>query len=221
MTDTLLRSVAEQLKTPLVQINQLAELSEPTSLQSIAVLSTQALRAVDAYLLVRGQVSFELEPVSLGAVLYDVAHELSPLAAEHNRDIQIDVRGRAVPVMAHKQSLQALLGLLGEVVLQLPSFDSNSPDRGYVTLGVHRSHGGVVAGAFSTETIRFSPAMVRTLTGRAAQTSPTTGPQGGASLAVADILATRLDTVLKPYRHASLSGLGARMTPSTQLRLVP
>jgi len=206
--------LAQQLKSPLIQINHIAETAEQTALADVAVLSSQALRAIDAYLLLQ-QAKLSFEPVSIGAVLYDVAHDLSPLARQYNVDIEIDSRGRAGSILAHKPSLQALIALLGEVFVQAPRQTARP-----IIIGAHRSATGIVAGVFAQDSIgQASLTAVRKLRDRT-QGLAETGTHGQASLLIADSLAEALGTTLNAYRHSKVSGLGARLVPSRQLRFV-
>ncbi len=216
--DRLLIALAEQLKTPLVQIAQLSELAAVDSSASISIITKQALRAVDAFLLAEAQTVLELEPVSVGAVLYDVAHELSPLAREYGVELEIDARGRTVPIMAHQGNLQTLVSLLGSTLIQSVGDTSSEPQR--VVLGCHTTKGGIVVGAFGSanETAGASLGVARKLYGRASQTSADT--TATASVMLADKLAVQLQSVLKVYRHSSLQGMGALFAHSKQLRLL-
>lgn len=229
--ERLMMALAEQLKTPLVQIGQLSELlgddmiasrqHKPTT-DAIRVLTTQALRAIDAFMLAEKQTSLRLEPVSVGAVLYDVAHDLHALAKEYDMTIEIDSPSRSVPVMADRRTLHALLSLLGGVIIQSPDAPTELPDKRRLILGSHSSKDGVVVGAFGSHN-QSTPAgltAVRALYGRASQGSGESGLQGMASMMLADTLSAQLQSVLKAYKHGRLQGMGMVLTPSRQLALL-
>lgn len=221
-TDRMLVALAEQLKAPLIQIAQLAEIDNfERQAASIGVLSKQALRSIDALVFVRQQTILELEPVSVGAVLYDVAHELTALAQQNNIEIEINQRGNRAPIMAHTVGLKTLLELAGDVLLRL-AVTGDTPGKQRLLLGCHPTIGGQMVGVFQTGNSLSQAGLnaARKLYGRAGQASPLMSLQGGASLVVADSLAVQLHSALKVYQHVSLKGLGAAFAPSKQLRLV-
>lgn len=219
-SDRLLMALAEQLKTPLVQIAQLAELdsADPLAIQS---LTTHALRSIDAFLQAEQQTVLDLEPVSIGAVLYDVANELTPLAQQWGVKLHIDERMRSMPVMAQQTALHTVITLLGGVLIQSQS-QPNVVQQPELILGCHRTKGGVVVGAFANHApvSAIGLANVRALYGRASQPLSDSGLQGAASIMLADKITAQLQSVLKAYRHTSLSGLGTLLVPSKQLRLL-
>lgn len=201
--------VADQLKMPLLQIRHLIELSEAGRDEQIMALASHALRTIDAYELAHGQSSLALEPVSVGSVMYDVAHRLFPYAQQYNCDIAIDSKGKHGSIMAERSSLQLLLELLGETLVAMPSA-SKCPR---IVLGAHAVKGEVVAGVFrAAKDMELSP---RRADGRSAAAW-----QPDAAIGLAELLALRLDTTLKPYRHSRFPGVGARFLRSSQLRLV-
>lgn len=218
--DRLLLALAEQLKTPLVRIAQLSEVRGQEESETVAALSRHALHSIDALLFAQQQMVFELEPVSVGAVLYDVAHDLSVATRGQDVHIEIDQRGRALPVMAHAMGLRTILHLVGDVLLQSRDIEGGRPQR--IVLGCHRTGDKLVVGTFGTgDTLtRSSLALARKLYGRASQVAPAIGLSGGASLVIADTLAMQLQSMLAVYQHASLRGLGVALTPSKQLQLV-
>lgn len=221
--DTLFAAVAEQLKTPLLQIARLSELDDSTVLQRISIMSEHALRLVDAYMqtMVQAQTILLLEPVSSSAVLYDAANILRPFARQFDYDIEIDIRGKSVPIMAHRDSLRAMIVLLGASLIEAGAGESANDQR-YLVLGTHHAAHGTVVGAFSNNLTLSQKALqlTRLLHGRAAQVVPTLGLAGGGGLAIADKLSEQLSAPLKAYRHSSLMGIGSLLLPSKQLQLL-
>lgn len=221
-TDTLFTALAEQLKTPLLQIARLSEMPAGVATGRISVISEQALRLVDAYIQVNSQLQtkLQLEPLNTSAILYDVANTLVPFAKQHDYDIEIDLRGKSVPIMAHRDSLRSMLTLLGASLIEASSEDEDAER--YVVLGTHRSAKGTVVGVFSSQVALSQKALqlTRQLHGRAAQVAPSLGLAGGAGLAIADRLSEQLAAPLRAYRHHSLTGIGSLLLPSRQLQLV-
>ncbi|HUP26635.1 MAG TPA: hypothetical protein VM124_03265 [Candidatus Limnocylindrales bacterium] len=221
-TDTLFTALAEQLKTPLLQIARLSEISESGANTRISVISEHALRLVDAYMQAQSQAQTKLllEPFTTSSVLYDVANSLKPFANQYNYDLEIDVRGKSLPVMAHRISLRAMLTLLGASLIEAGSADVIG--KRYLVLGTHRSAKGTVVGVFSNQVFLSQKALqlTRQLHGRAVQPIPSLGQAGGAGLAIADRLSHQLSAPLRAYRHQSLTGIGSLLLPSRQLQLV-
>lgn len=221
-TDELFLTLAEQLKTPLLQIARLAELSEQTHLPRIAVISEHTLRLVDAYVQCQEQTKLLLEPLTASAVLYEVAHDLRAFAKQWDFEIDVDQRGKTVPVMAHRHSLLTMLTLLGASLIEAEAEGENKKIPRRLILGTHRSAQGTVVGVFGSHLVLSQRAlqMMRALHGRATQTSPSLGLAGGAGLAIADRLSGQLSSPLRAYRHRSMSGIGSVLLPSKQLQLV-
>ncbi len=221
-TDTLFTALAEQLKTPLLQIARLSELSPTHDMARISVISEHALRLVDAYTQtqVQAQTKLLLEPLTSSSVLYDVANALQPFAKQYDYTIETDLRGKNVPVMAHRASLRLMLTLLGASIIEADNA-AGSGHR-YLILGTHRSAKGTIVGVFSNQVSLSQKALqlTRQLHGKAAQSVPSLGQAGGAGLAIADRLSEQLAAPLRAYRHQSLYGIGSLLLPSRQLQLV-
>lgn len=221
-TDQLFTALAEQLKMPLLQIARLAELSQEATLPRISVISEHALRLVDAYVQSRSQnqTVLLLEPLTTSAVLYDVAAELQQFARQNDYTIEIDLSGKGVPIMAHRQSLRTMLTLLGASLIEVSAEDETIPK--HLVLGTHRSSRGTIVGAFSSHLglSQHALQLTRELHGRATQVVPSLGLAGGAGLAIADRLSAQMSAPLRAYRHRSLTGIGSLFIPSQQLQLV-
>lgn len=220
--DQLFTALAQQLKVPLLQIARLAEAQQGTTLEHITVISEHALRLVDAYAQSHSQtqITLLLEPITTGAVLYDVANDLYPFAKHLDYNIEVDLHGRSIPVMAHRDSLRAMLTLLGASLIEVATEDETKPRR--LILGTHRSSQGTIVGAFSSQLDLSERALkiARELYGTASQVAPTLSVSGGAGLAIADRLSEQMSTRLKTYRHRSFIGIGSLLLPSQQLRLL-
>lgn len=218
--DALLTALADHLRMPLLQIARLAELGTPQTLPRIGVISEQALRLVDAYVMARSQAELALEPLSAGAVMADVAHMLDDFARAADYQIVIDQSTPTGLVMAHKPTLKMMFLLLGSSIIEA-GLEREAIDRRLV-LGIHNSARGVVVGAFnsSLELTQDVLNMTRLLHGRARQAAPALGAAGAAGLAIADDLSSQMQTPLKSYRHKSLTGIGSMLLPTAQLQLL-
>ncbi len=224
--ERLLRAVAEELKLPLVQIASMAELDaeQGADLGQISLAARMALRLVDGFLLsadLRVAEPLPLEPVSLSSVLTDTAHKLEPLARQHNCDVLVSLSGKYGPAMAHRQSLDSALILLGHSIIEGWTGEGQ-PRRHEVVLGLHRSNTGLVAGVFdnhpglSTEVLRRG----RAFYGSARQTMPAVSSANGAGVFVADALMRSMAAPLHVARHQKRTGLAATFHQSRQMQLV-
>ncbi len=224
--ERLLKALAEQLKLPLLQIARMAELAHTTgdtaSLASISYVADTALRLVDAFLLSadrQAQEIFQLEPVSVASVLNDTAHKLSSLAAQNDCDIELSLHGKYGPVMAHRESLESAMILLGYGMVGARAHEA---ERHRVVLAAHKSAHGLVAGVFDNRP-GLSADMFqrgRALYGTARQTMPAVAGSNGASVFVADVLLKAMEAPLRVARHNAFTGLAATFHPSVQLSIV-
>jgi hypothetical protein len=226
----LLRSIAEQLKFPLMYIARQAELSrgEETipadSFGNMQANADMALRLVDSYILgldlAEKQMTLELEPVPISAVLYDVAHDLTPLARQHNTDIELVLSGRHGQVMAHTQGLIAALYSLGSVLSEVCSEDNS---RGKLRIAAHRSVRGVVTGMYldgvpSLQTTMYNARRLRHGSPRQPFMKLSSGT--GAGIFIADVILSSMNAHLRAGRFHGKHGLAATLQPSRQMQLV-
>lgn len=224
--ERLLKALAEQLKLPLIQIAREAELAQITNntsvLSSITYTADMALRLVDSYLLsvqLQALPSLDIEPVSVSAVLQDTAHQLNQLAKQYNCDLQVNLKGKYQPVMAHRQSLEAAFASLGYAFIESATANTN---RHVVILGAHQSVNGLVAGVYGNQQGINTDSFKRgkALFGTARQAIPTLSSTSSAGIFVANSLFTNMETPLHASRHNKLAGLAATLLPSRQLSLV-
>jgi hypothetical protein len=216
-SDRLLAAMAEELKLPLLQIARQAELSQQTDIELSA---TQALWFVDSYLLSQQllrQSSLDLEPVAVSAVLQDAAHALEGLARQYNCKLELQISGRYLPAMAHRQALQTALVGLGSSLIT-----ASQEKQPRLILAAHRTNGGVVAGVFSRSE-GLSQAVFqrgRSLYGKARQPMQEFTSHSAAGVFVAAELLDSMETTLRVAKHHKLTGLAATLQQSRQLVLV-
>lgn len=222
MTDErLLRALTEELKLPLLQIARAAELHDPGLLPSIGSIADATLQFIDGFLLnaAHRQDALELTTVSVSSVLQDTAHKLGPIARQNDCDLEVHIKGKYGPIMAHKESLETAFMLIGYSMLEARPVDTQ---RHRVLLGVHKSPSGLVAGLFdnrpglSADVLRRG----RALYGSARQTMPATSGSNGAGIFIADSLLKAMMAPLHVARHRTLTGLAATLHPSKQLQIV-
>lgn len=228
-TAGLLRSVAEQLKVPLTIIARQAELSQlagKADVQEFAAVHSQATAAlslVDSYLLglelSREQAHLELEPVSVSSALVGIAHDLYYVARQNGVELEVQVAGKYEPVMANQRGLRAALLSLGYGLVEATG---EQQTRRHLTLAVHRTPHGIVAGIYSDfqdlEAKEWRTALE--LCGHAPQPFTGLSAGSGAGLFVADAIMRSMDTRLRVGRHQKECGLAATFHPSQQLAFV-
>jgi len=228
-SQALLHAVTEELKLPLLHIARSSELalltdtSIPDTLQGIQLSATTALQMLDTCLLgiqlATTQQSLAIEPVSVPAVLYDTAHELTNLARRYNVELELQVNGGIGLVMAHPRGLQAALYSLGVTIIE--AVPTDAPHR-QVVLEAHRSSEGVVAGLLSG-TLSVSSGELKKacqLYGHARQPLQTLSPPGAAGIFVAHNILQSMAARLRTFRHHNRSGLAAVLPLSRQLQLI-
>ncbi|HSD55603.1 MAG TPA: hypothetical protein VLA92_00460 [Candidatus Saccharimonadales bacterium] len=226
-TTQLLRSVAEQLKIPLATIARQAELGQLTGDASLTDLSairthaSAALTLVDCYLLglqlIREQASLPLEPVSVSSLLVETAHELQCFAKQYRTTLQLHIGGKYEPVMAHQAGLKSALLALGYALLESYPLQQD----GYMTLAVHRTPGGIVAGLYGDFEELSSDAWRKALELQGRAPRPFGSINGnGAGLFVAETILQAMDTKLRVGRYRRQRGLATTLQPSQQLSFV-
>lgn len=222
----LLRSIAEQLKVPLMYMARQAEAAQQethVTNQSLKLVETHAdvaLRLVDSYLLsldlADKQMLLELEPVPIAAALYDVAHDLTPLAKQRNTDVELVLAGKYGQVMAHPAGLRAALYGLGFVLSEVTHPNKM---RNTLRLAAHRSRGGIVAGLYVEGMDGIRQAQL-TQTSFMHQPFMNLTAGNGAGVFVAEAIFGAMQSKLRLGRFQSQQGLVATLQPNRQLQLV-
>ena len=153
----LLRTLAEELKLPLMQIARLAELAritgEQKQIEQAEVLADTTLKLLDSYVLstqtMLGQQMLHLEPVSLSATLYDTAQYLHKLAKLYDCDIDLSVKGKFGLVMAHPGALQSAMMSLGYSFINAVS-GLEKKGKAEIILSAKRNQHGVATGIYTS-----------------------------------------------------------------------
>lgn len=229
----LLAALSDDLSLPLLQIKTTLEVlsgekmaKKPKSYTQSMTLTTNAgLQLIEAYrlaLLASDTSMVTLEPVSVGAVLQDVAHQLTPYAKQYTTELIVDVRGKLTPVLAHRQSLHAAMECLSTSMIRAQAAQVNLK-RYKLVLGAHRSADNVIsAGVFSSaqgisdKTLRRA----RSLIGLARQPIPDLPPGSASGILIADMLCSIMWQPLRAAAHRNLHGLATSVPISKQLQFV-
>lgn len=224
----LLTSVALDLRLPLLQIKtkveQALDAEEITTqtLQSLGLSAETGLHMLEAYLLsttLHQAMQLQLEPLSIGVILEDVAHRLTGYAKAYDAQVVVDLPKKAYPVLTHRRSSLAIFTCLAESLIRA---EAKSDQSNTIVLGAHNSGQQVVAGVYGLLEGLSSKALqtARNLSGKAEQ--PLTGlPMhsiGG--ILVADQLSSLIADPLKPSKHSKLAGLATQFNTSGQMSLI-
>ena len=165
----------------------------------------------------------ELEPVSASSTLFDVAQNLKEIAARYDVQLELDIAGSQLPVMANKAALNsALLSLCTAYIeAQSPVVDTGKVQT--LTLATHRVKSGIVAGIYSDSEVISIKQLRRAFelhSHNARQPFLQLSSTSAAGLFVARNLLQAMSGDLKTIRHHRRSGLAAILQPSRQLELV-
>jgi len=226
----LFSNLAEQVRTPFLQIAHAAELAAIQDnkdelkklFSAVGVSSQAALMLIDGYLLslqMRVEQQLELEPIAIGSVLYDAAHQIDRYAKTHNCEVQISVQGKNQPVMAQRAAVESALINLGYSFIDAVAGMKGIP---MITLGAKKVPNGVSAGVFSdsNELTSLMLKQAKAISGTAKQPLSLFSAGSGAGIFVADSLFTLMGRPLKVTRMQSQKGLASILDPSSQLALV-
>ncbi len=227
-------TLSEDLALPFLQIKSSIELLVDQNFAKAAarrhavtssLSADSGLQLVEAYkLLLSAEENLKqpLEPVAIGAVLENIAHQLAPYAKQYNTILEVSVQARLAPVLAHQPSLSAALEILGSSLIRAQAAQSESKDYRLV-LGAHRSpDNAIAAGVFSSvhglsdRTLRAA----RSLVGKARQPLPAVPAGAAAGVLIADMLCAAMWQPLRAAAHHNLPGLVTALPASKQLQFV-
>ena len=230
----LLVALSDDLALPFLQIKSGLELVGQANSPAKAIrartndliLSSEAgLQLIAAYrLLLKSDTlrQMALEPLAIGSVLEDIAHQLSPYAKQYATTIEVDVQGKFGPVLVDSASLGVALGTLASSLVRAQAAQSSRKTYRLV-LGAHSSGAGMVAaGVFSDaqglsdKTLRAA----RSLVGQARQPLPGLPPGAASGILIADMLCGSLWQPLRSSAHRHMNGLATTLPTSKQLQFV-
>jgi hypothetical protein len=127
------------------------------------------------------------------------------------------VAGRYEPVMAHPAGLRSALLSLGYALLEGYPIERG----GYLTLGVHRTPHGLVAGVYGHYQQLDTEAWRRSLVLQGNVPRPLSAlSNNGAGLFVAQTILQAMQTSLRIGRYRRQQGLATTLQPSQQLSFV-
>lgn len=203
-------ALMRELKANLYHIARRAELGN-YQVENIQASAEQSLRLIDSFLLSAqveyGQTQLDLEPLCIGSVLHEVAHDL-------NFEARIEVKANQ-PVMTNRSALNGLLSAVGQVMGDISS--DALILRSFIDRG-----GNVGVGVFAKK-VELSAEDLKTsleLGGQAHMALARYSNKSGVMISVADNLARALGGSLEVKRMGSLRGFATILPRSDQLALI-
>lgn len=230
----LLAALSDDLSLPLTQIRTGLELIETddyakatsrSQSRTMALATEASLQLIETYkLLLKSDeiMNLAFQPVAVGAVLEEVAHQLTPFAREYSTKLEVDIQGRLTPVLVHQPSLNAVLQSLAYSLIRAQVAQTERVEH-RLLFGAHRSAENVVSAGVFSDVQGLSDQSLRaahSLLGRARQPLPAVPPGTASGILVADMLCAHMWQPLKSAAHRSLHGLATTLPVSKQLRFV-
>ena len=223
--ERMLSAIAHDISLPLLQIKAKAELGvSAKSNEELKLLTQSGLKLIDSYLMAlelrQNGDQLILEPVSVGSVLTDTAHELSKLAEYYDTKIEIDIVGRRIPILTNKAKLQSAFYCLGASLIR--SQNAAGKKQKTVVIAAHKAADSIQAGIYGNFTNLSDKELfrARSLAGKAGQPLPSLPTGNGGGVLIADMLISSLYKPLKSSKFKEMSGYASQFPLSKQLRLV-
>jgi len=227
-------TLSDDLALPLLQVKASVELLESKNFAKTAArqhaIETSlnidtGLQLVEAYHLLLGSNELDklpLEPLAIGALLEDIAHQLTPYAKQYDTAIEVSVQHKLSPVLAHQPSLRSAMEVLSSSLIRAQAAQADA--KSYrLMLGAHRTAGNTITTGVFSGTQGISDKTLRAARGRvgkARQPLPAVPAGAAAGVLVADMLCAALWQPLRAAAHANLAGLATTIPVSKQLKFV-
>ncbi len=157
------------------------------------------------------QAALELEPLAIGSILENAAHNTFALTKRYGVQLKVDVPKSHQPILAHRQWTSALFEHLASLMVYMGQTE--------LTLGAHSTLKGIKAGIY-TPNLRPAQvlAQVQHMAGGATQ-AITSAHSGSTHVLIADAIGQSLHLPIGSSRHARLPGIGVTIPWSGQLTL--
>ena len=220
----LLTALSDDLALPLLQIK--SGLESGGSRDQLLLSVDNGLQLVEAYKLAlrisHDRDNLTYEPVAIGSVLQDVAHQLTPYAKKYATDLRADVSGKLTPVLTHQPSLHVAIGVLSASLIRAQAAQVRQKRYGLLLAARRGSESAISAGVYSSieglsdKTLRNA----RSLTGRARQPLPALPPGAAGGVLIADMLCATMWQPLRAAAHGGLHGIATAIPISKQLQFV-
>lgn len=218
INDSLLDSIVEQLRTPLLTIKLMVEAGDTSQLDSITSSSIQLLDDI-SYVreLVRANSKLDLSPVNIAVLSDDIAHALSLLAKTKNIAIQ-SVFANNRPVLAHRFTLLRAYENMVKGILNM----SRGEEASTVVLTTSSLNNEVRFGAYSSEVNLNARDLnqMRKLFGASKRPASLVSTSPVTELYIADKLLSMLGLKLRTAISSRQHGFASILIPSRQLELL-
>lgn len=215
INDSLLDSIVEQLRTPLLTIKLMVESGETAQLDSITSSSIQLLDDI-SYVreLIKGNAKLDLSPVNIAVLSDDIAHALSPLARAKNISIQTAHTSNR-PVLAHRFTLLRAYENMVKGILSM----SRGEEASTVVLSTSGLNNEVRFGAYSSEVNLNARDLnqMRKLFGASKRPMSLVSTSPVTELYIADKLLSMLGLRLRTSISSRQHGFATTLIPSSQL----
>jgi hypothetical protein len=215
------RSLAHDLKHPLLNIARQAELAEfrPETLKHIQQTAEQTLMLLDSYLLSAqgeyGQTHLDLSPVHAGALFYDATRQLERHGIVRVDETKLDIR-ESEPIMSHPLALTSLLSMFGMIVR-----DINDGKNSLVLRSYKGTEGKIGLGIFSAQRLTQRDVdYALEMRGQVQMPLTRISNKHGSTLSIADNLCKALGGELLVKKMGRLSGLVTELPKSEQLAFI-
>jgi hypothetical protein len=220
----LLAALSDDLALPLLQIK--SGLETGGSRDQLLLSVDNGLQLVEAYKLAlrinHDRDNLTYEPVAIGSVLQDVAHQLTPYAKKYATDLRVDVSGKLTPVLTHQPSLHIAIGVLSASLIRAQAAQVRQKRYSLLLAARRGSESAISAGVYSSieglsdKTLRSA----RSLTGRARQPLPALPPGSAGGVLIADMLCSTMWQPLRAAAHGGMHGIATAIPISKQLQFV-
>lgn len=226
----LLKSVAEELRLPLVQISRLSESKnddKQTIIGNLKIIESSAdlaLQLLESYILGLdyndGQKQIELSPITMGAVFNDVAHQVHKIANQNNCDIELEIKNTH-PIMGNYEAIKlAFINIANSILV---STDTNEiKERRSMTLSVFSKGPKNFAGIYTNNLNITRSSWERSLLmfEKSRQKMPNFSANNCSGFYVAHNILETMSSTLIPSKHNGMRGLAADFKLSHQMQLV-
>lgn len=226
----LLKSIAEELRLPLVQISRLAELSQASkydfasNIRSIESSADLAIQLLESFILgvefSDRQREIELSPITIGAVMNDVAHQLHRLASQNDYDIELSIKS-AHPIMGNYEAIKmAYLNIAHTIITGDNSSDGKK--RKSIVFAVYNRGPKNMAGVYGNNLQISKSSWEKSLAifDRSRQKMPDFSSINGSGFFVATSILESMSLSLNPSKYRGHKGLAAAFPLSQQLQLI-
>jgi light-regulated signal transduction histidine kinase (bacteriophytochrome) len=226
----LLKSVAEELRLPLVQISRLAELSRSSysdssdEMKTIESSADLALQLLESYILGvelgDKQKEIELSPITIGAVMNDVAHQVYRIANQNNCDIELLIK-TSKPIMGNYEAIKmAYLNIAHSIILANSSIGNTK--RKSVIFAVYGRGPKNMAGVYGNDIQINKTSWEKSMSifYKTRQKIPEFSSINASGFFVASSILDSMSLSLNPSKYKGRKGLVAGFPLSQQLSLI-